>query len=75
MAKKGVTTQVFSIFGQIERVAAELMIKDGQAVRIPREQIPAEVATNVRGDRASFAVLMQTKHVSKFENLIKDLRA
>ncbi len=73
--KKGERTEVFSVFGQIETVAAEIMIKNGEAVRIPPEQIPLSAAFNDLGQTAKFAVLMQAKKVPAFNRLIAELRA
>lgn len=73
--KKGERTEIFSVFGQLEAVAAEIMIKDGVGTKIPPEQIPASVAVNQFGDRARFAVILPKSKIAAFNNLVADLRA
>ncbi len=68
-------TQIFSVFGQIEAVAAQIMIDKGEATHIPPEQIPDSAAVNDLGQRARFAVVVPREKIARFETLIADLRA
>lgn len=68
-------SQILSVFGQLEAVAAEIMIKAGELTRIDAKDIPAEVAVNEFGDRARFAVIVPTSKMRKFNNLVAELRA
>jgi hypothetical protein len=69
------STEIFSIFGQIEAVAAQLMIDRGLATRIVAEQIPQSVAMNDAGQRAKFAIIIKRRDCFEFEKLIAELRA
>jgi hypothetical protein len=73
--KKGERTKIFSIFGQIEAVAAEIMIKRGVGVRIDAKEIPNEVRWNQFGTPARFAVILPRNKIHAFNELIADLRA
>lgn len=68
------TTEIFSIFGQLEKVAAEIMIERGEAKKIDAADIPASVAVNDAGTRAYFAVSMPKARVKAFDKLIRELR-
>lgn len=75
-------SQIYSIFGQIEEVAANLMLKryPEQIRRIPVEEFPdaarcPDVHRNEQGQAARFAVLMPTQRIAEFNRLIADLRA
>ena len=68
-------TEVYSIFGQIESVAAEILIEKGKARKIEARDIPVSAAFDDNGRRASFAVIVPNEHVPEFERLIADLRA
>lgn len=69
--------QAYSIFGQIEEVAAEIMVERGLARRIEYRDIPTEMQRNEAGTPARFAIwIFDPKHsTAVFENLIADLRA
>jgi hypothetical protein len=69
------STEIFSIFGQIEEVAAELMIKNEGARKIPAEQIPDTARYNEKGTAAKFAIILPRAKVPKFEETIKSLYA
>lgn len=69
-------TKIFSIFGQIESVAAEIMLADGRAFRkIDARDIPASASVNDEGQRAKFAIMLPIKHEHAFNELIRDLYA
>lgn len=67
--------QIFSIFGQIEEVAAKEMLKDPACKRIDAKMIPPTVRFNDAGQTAKFAIMLPTSLIPRFENLITDLRA
>ena len=69
------SAQTFSIFGQIEAAAAEVMIADGDITKIEAHMIPASVRTNEHGQHALFAVIVPADRLARFEKLIADLRA
>lgn len=68
-------TQIFSIFGQIEEVAANLMIERHKLHRIKAEDIPPTAAVNDTGQTAKFAVVMPANLIVEFNELIRSLRA
>jgi hypothetical protein len=73
-------SQIFSIFGQIEAVAADLMVQRGLGQRIEVSDFPdaatcPDVHVNERGEQARFALLLPLQHVQQFENLIRELRS
>jgi hypothetical protein len=76
MSKRN-TTHIYSIFSQIEEVAAKIMIERGLATYISAEDIPidADVRYNDKGDAAKFAVSIQSVNVPVFEKMIRDLYA
>lgn len=69
--------QAYSIFGQIEEVAATIMVERGQAMRIEPKDIPAEVLYNDAGTIARFAIWFHDRRRGSaiLNELIKDLRA
>lgn len=69
------TAEVFSIFGQCEAVAAEIMIKEHGLYKIPAHEIPESVATNNAGVAAQFAVVVPARLVPKFNRLCAEMRA
>ncbi len=68
-------TEIFSIFGQIEEVAAQVMIDKGQATKIDAKDIPPTAAFNDQGQSAKFAVVVPGDNVRAFNELIANLRA
>lgn len=68
-------TEIFSIFGQLEAVAAEIMIKRGEITRIPANEIPPTAAVNEAGQAARFAVIVPRAKIAAFNSLIADLRS
>ena len=69
------SSKIFSVFGQIEAVAAEVMIENGKARRIESKDIPLTALFNGKGDVARFAVIIAAEHLREFDELIKDLRS
>lgn len=69
-------SQVFSVFGACEAAAADIMLKDGRAIRkIPVDEIPDSALYNQFGNKALFAVLIAGEQIPAFEQLCKELRA
>lgn len=73
--KRRDTTEIFSVFGQIECVAADVMIEKGEARKIEFAEIPESARYNKLGQLARFAVMMPKSSVPRFERLISELRA
>lgn len=69
------SAKFFSIFGQIETVAANIMIERGKAHLIEQSMIPETALYNKDGQKARFAVRINPGDVGEFEKLIADLRA
>jgi hypothetical protein len=68
--------QIYSIFGQCEALAAEIMLKDGRLTRkIPVDDIPPTALFNQYGQKAHFAVWVPGDRIHEFDELCKDLRA
>ena len=70
MTKK---TQVFSIFGQIETVVAEAMIKEGKCNRIPADAIPPTAAFNNNGQSATLALVIPARYLAEYERRVRAL--
>lgn len=70
-------SKIASISGQLERVAAEIMIKAGEIKRIDVKDFPPNVPLfDDAGRPVSFAVVFPNKRVeAKFDALAADLRA
>ncbi len=68
-------TEIFSIFGQCEAVAAEMMIEEGKLTRIAASDIPATAAVNEFGTRARFAVVVQPRYLAEFNRRCAEMRA
>lgn len=68
-------TKIFSIFGQIESVAAGVMIEKHGCHRIEADKIPETAAISQDGKPALFAVVIPAPKQRIFEDLIRGLRA
>ena len=68
-------TEIFSIFGQIEAVVAEMMIAQYGLYRIDAKDIPETAAINDEGRVAQFAVVIPSERRAEFERRIRELRA
>lgn len=73
-------TETFSIFGQIEDVAASILIENKKVTKIPLEQFPdqgdcPDIWTNEQGDPALYAIIVPRRIIPEFNKLIADLRA
>ena len=71
---RNLSFEVYSIFGQIEKVVAECMIEEGVATKIHFNQIPASAAFNEHGQRAHFAIVIPRELIPAFEERIKNIR-
>jgi hypothetical protein len=68
-------TEIYSIFGQIEGVVADLMVQEGKARKIERALIPPTVRYDDQGNSALFAIVISRGHVAEYERRVADLRA
>lgn len=66
-------TEIYSIFGQIEKVAADMMIERGKASKMTVS--PREHKYNDEGKPALMYITIPRKWVHEFETLIENLRA
>lgn len=69
------TTQIYSIFGQIEEAAANYMIEKGEATKIESKDIPGVELLDKQGRTAKFAVIVPGDKIDRFEEVIANLRA
>ena len=65
---------IYSIFGICEAAAAEVLIKEGKATKIPKSQIPKCERKNETGQKAMFALIVPDEHIDYFNDVISDLR-
>lgn len=76
MMKDRDTMKIYSIFGQIEDVAAKIMIEEGTARKIDFADIPETARFNSMDQPAKYAIMVFGRDLNhKFEKLIRDLRA
>lgn len=77
MPKNPNVAQIYSIFGQIEEVAARTMIEEGTAQQLPGSPsaIPPECRVNEQGEQARMFVTIKNRDVPRFEQLCGDLYA
>ena len=75
MSKRNNSTEIFSVFGQCEAVAAEMMISEGKLTRIEPADIPPTAAVNDAGTRARFAVIVPRRFVPEFNRRCAEMRA
>lgn len=68
-------TEIYSIYGQIEEVVANMMIQEGKITRIPREQVPASQSVSATGVPVKFAVIVSPRYNHEFNERIANLRA
>lgn len=67
---------IFSISGQIEHVAAEVMMKRHALKKIELRDFPKEVArVDAAGRPVRYAIMMTREQENEFDNLVEDLRA
>ena len=66
------STEFYSIYGQLDALAAEDMIKKGKAKRLPDEAIPEDQRKSADGRPLRFAISIKKRDVPEFEQLIRD---
>ena len=72
---KGRKTDIFSIFGQIDSVIAEAMVKEGKANKIEQKFIPPTALFDDNGKKAEFAIVLPSEYVPEFYRRVWELRA
>lgn len=74
--KRPSSTEILSICGQLERVAAEIMIERGEAIYIALKDFPAGAPLHDdTGRPAAFAIRIEQNLRRTFDELVADLRA
>lgn len=68
-------TEIFSIFGQIDGVVAEMMVEEGTATKIEQAMIPPSALFDEAGRKAQFAIVLPISRLSEYERRVRDLRA
>lgn len=74
MAKRS-KTEIYSIFGQIDGVVAETMVKEGKASKIEADMIPPSAMFDDAGRKAMFAIVLPTNLLGEFNRRARELRA
>lgn len=75
MARKS-GIEIFTVFGQIEAIAADFMIKKYGLTKIETRDFPPTVdLENSDGTYARFAVIFPRAHMSEFDHLVSDMLA
>lgn len=70
------TTQIYSIFGQIDGVVAEAMASEGKVRRIERDMIPPTARFDeATGREALFAIVMSDEYLMEYNDRVNKLRA
>jgi hypothetical protein len=69
------STEVYSIYGQIESVIADTMVKEGKATKIEQDMIPPSQLFDEDGRKAKFAIVIPRTNLSEFERRVRNLRA
>ena len=67
------TTQVFSIFGQIESVVADAMRDEGTVHYIPRDLIPKSAKWDANGRLAHCALVLSPDMEQEFDRRVREL--
>ena len=74
MAKK-MKTEIFSVFGQIEGVVADLMVEAGKAKKIEPDMIPPSALYDGKGRKAHCALIMNRQEAAEFDRRVAALYA
>lgn len=69
------TSEIYSIFGQIDAVVAESMAAEGKIRRIEQNMIPPTALFDNQGRKAFFAVVIPDEYAGEFMNRVEALRA
>lgn len=72
---KGRSTEIYSIFGQIDSVIAQAMVDEGKANKIEQAMIPPTALFDDKGNKAFFAIVLPTEHLAEYHRRVKDLYA
>lgn len=67
-------TNICSIFGQIESIVADAMVKEGLCTKIEQEMIPLSVLWNDRGEKAYCALVFTPEAERIFDRRVRELR-
>jgi hypothetical protein len=69
-------TEIYSIFGQIDAVAAQTMVDDGKATKIEQDMIPpSALFDEATGRKAFFALIIGRDQLPELERRTKALYA
>lgn len=68
-------TEIYSIFGQIDGVIAQMMVDEGKATKIEQDMIPVTALFDDAGRRAQFAIVLPISRLGEYERRVRDLRA
>jgi hypothetical protein len=69
------TTQIYSIFSQIDKVVAEAMAAEGKVRRIEANMIPPTALYDEHGRQAYFAIVMSDEYSLEYNERVANLRA
>lgn len=76
MRKRTARPKVYSIFGQINSMVADAMIKEKWVVGVIKgDAIPLSVRYNEFGERAHCALIMTKGQSEEFDRRVRELRA
>jgi hypothetical protein len=76
MNNKHSKTEIYSIFGQIDGVVAQMMVDEGKATKIAQEMIPPTVLYDETGmQKAKFAIALPRAYLGEYERRVRDLYA
>jgi hypothetical protein len=67
------STEVYSIFSQIDGVVATMMVEEGKATKIEQDMIPPTALYNEQGQKAQFAIVIPRLHLREYERRVRDL--
>ena len=68
------TTEIYSIFGQIDSVIAAAMAAEGKVRRIEKDMIPPTARFNDAGQEAFFAIIMPNDYMGEYMDRVTALR-
>lgn len=74
--KRSAKPKVYSIFGQINSIVADAMIKEGWVTGVIKgDAIPESVRYNEHGERAHCALVLSKGQSAEFDRRVRELRA
>ena len=68
-------TKIYSVFGQIDGVVAEMMVSEGKATKIEQDMIPVTALFDEQDRKAMFAIILPHTYLAEYEHRVRDLRA